>query len=141
MIDPEGMEAELRAGRVEFVQAKHDGHGRLGHPVFSASTITALRAILEVTERTEARDPGIEQLHLAGQAAQLAKPPEDMDAEAVVTLPEIPEADDVEHRRESPHQSLEGHLLPGLHEVHRAEEAGVVRPDDVTQLRRGSPGP
>src|SRR5262245_51405256 len=29
-----------------------------------------------------------------------------------------------------------GHRIPGPHEVHLAEEAGVVRPDDVTHLDR-----
>ena len=96
MIDPEGMEAEFRAGRVVFVQS---------NPTDMADSATRLQrvddhrlaATLEVTKRTEARDSGIEQLHLAGQAKSFAKPPEDMDAEAVVTLPEIPEANDVEH--------------------------------------------
>src|SRR5262249_54067985 len=66
------------------------------------------------TERTEARGAGVEYLHRAGPTAHLAKPPEDMDAEAVVTLPGIPKAHDVEHGPGSHHQSRKGTFFPVL---------------------------
>jgi hypothetical protein len=111
MIDPESMEAELPAGRVEVVQAKATD------PADSASGFQRvddhhLAAILEVPDRTEARDPGLEHLHRAGQAGELAESPEDVDAEAIVALPGIPEAYDVEHHRESHDQARKVLFLP-----------------------------
>jgi hypothetical protein len=65
MIHPEGMEAELRSGRVEVVQAKStDTAGSAACP--QRVDDHHLAAILEVTDRIEARDSGIEHLHLAG---------------------------------------------------------------------------
>jgi hypothetical protein len=111
MIDPESMEAELPAGRVEVVQAKTTDSADPASG-FQRVDDHHLAAILEVPDRSEARDPRLEHLHRAGQAGERAESPEDMDAEAIVALPGIPEAYDVEHHRESHDQAWKVIFLP-----------------------------
>src|SRR5262249_48137596 len=99
-----------------------------------------LAATLEETDRSEARDPGIKHLDVRRQIVPLAKPPEDMGAEAVVTLPGIPEADDVEH----PSSPL---IRPGSFASDRTPRSGPCRrgrrraTGRCAPVRRGSPGP
>jgi hypothetical protein len=96
MPDSERMEAELRAGRVDVA------HGETMDTAGSATCPQRVddhrfAATIEVTDRTEACDSSVEKLHLARRLWQFAKAPEDMAAEAVVTLPGISEAYDVDH--------------------------------------------
>ena len=111
MIDPEHMKAELPAGWVEVVQTKATDSA---DPASGLHRVDDhhLAAILEVPDRTKARDPGIEHLHRAGQTGKLAESPEDVDAEAIVALPGIPEAHDVEHHRASHDQAWKVIFLP-----------------------------
>jgi hypothetical protein len=111
MIDPQRMEAELPAGRVEVVRTKETDSA---HPASGLQRVDDHHpaAILEVPDRTEARDPGIEHLHRAGQTGTLAKAPEDVDAEAIIALPGIPETHDVEHHRVSHGQAWKAIFLP-----------------------------
>jgi hypothetical protein len=71
MMDPEGMEAEFGAGQVELVQLNTtdmaDSATRL-----QRVDDHRLAATLEVTERAEACDSGIEQLHLPCQVWSFA---------------------------------------------------------------------
>src|SRR5262245_56883934 len=139
MSDSEGVQAELRGGRDEVVHAKATD---TADPATGPQRVDdhRLAATLEVTDRTQARESGIKQLHLTGQARSFAKPPEDMDAEAVVALPEIPEADHVDH----PASPL---IRPGRSSPARSSRSAPCRTgrrratERCDPPRRGSPGP
>jgi hypothetical protein len=101
--DPDLMHAPARLRSVEVVQSKPVDAPDPARPSHRVDD-QRLAAVLEIVDRAQARNPGLEVPDMWRQAALPAEAVEHMNPDSIVSVPGIPKTYDVQHRDEDPHQ-------------------------------------
>jgi hypothetical protein len=101
--DPDLMQTKARLQWVEVVQSKSMDAPDPAIPSHRVDD-QRLAAVLEIIDRAQARNPGVEEPDVRRQAALPAEAVEHMNPDSIVSMPGIPKTHDVQHRDQDPHQ-------------------------------------